>query len=168
MKIRPYETDKDFEEIKNWIREERRQAMWCGYNFSFPLTKENFEKVLSDSTETLGEHPYVATTDEGDPVGFFAYAVNPETNMGKYRFVIVSPKYRGQGFGKQMMKLAVRFAFETSSADRVMLNVFPVNTAAKHCYVAAGFVEYETTPNYFVYQDEAWDCCEMRIEKNST
>ena len=40
MRLRPYIGTRDFDEIKNWITEERMYAMWCANLIPFPLEKE--------------------------------------------------------------------------------------------------------------------------------
>ena len=71
MRIRPYLECKDFEAIKNWITDERTHAFWCAGHTDFPLEKEDFSTLLKEIAEMFGDAPYVATTDEGEVVGFF-------------------------------------------------------------------------------------------------
>ena len=91
MRIRPYIPDRDFDTVRNWITQEREHAMWCANIMQFPLNRDDFEKVMNDIAQRCGDSPYVATTDEGRPVGFFCYSVNCETNTGKFKFVMVDP-----------------------------------------------------------------------------
>ena len=55
--------------------------------------------------------------------------------------VIVDPARRGQGVGRTMLRLALRYAFDIYQADRVSLAVFENNAPACACYRAAGFAE---------------------------
>lgn len=45
------------------------------------------------------------------------------------------------GYGKAMLKLALKYAFQITGARAVQLNVFKENTWAKYCYESIGFVE---------------------------
>ena len=82
------------------------------------------------------------------------------------KFVMTNPKYRGKGFGKEMLKLAVLYAFDITKVEAVHLNVFPENIKAKKCYEAVGFTERKTDLNAFAYKDESWDRCNMIIKSS--
>ena len=165
MRLRPFNLDKDFDSIKNWITDERTHAFWCAGHTNFPLEKEDFSTLLKEIAEMFGDAPFVATTDEGEVIGFFCYGLNLERNEGMLKFVMVDGTKRGQGIGKEMIKLALKYAFEITKADTVQLNVFPENERAKKCYDSLGFVERNLTPGAFKYKDEAWGRCNMAIKK---
>lgn len=166
MRIRPYISERDFDEIKNWITDERTHALWCANLIRYPLEKENFENKLAELALQYGDSPYVFTTDEGKTVGFFCYSVNCGANEGMLKFVMVSPTLRGKGYGREMVSLAVKYAFEITKADTVQLNVFSDNTAAKKCYLSAGFSERALTEKAFCFYDEMWGRCNMAIRKS--
>ena len=130
------------------------------------ITKDNFEKIMQEAAERFGDSPFVATSDEGELIGFFCYSVNMDNNEGMLKFVMNNPRYRGQGYGKEMINLAVKYAFEITNVQAVHLNVFPENTRAKKCYESVGFTERKTDMNAFVYKNEAWGRCNMIIRKN--
>ena len=165
MRIRPYIESKDFDEIKSWMTQERAHAMWCANLINYPVEKENFTKVMKDAADRFGDSPYVATSDEGELIGFFCYSVNLDTNEGMLKFVINNPKYRGKGYGKEMIGLAVKYAFEITNVQAVQLNVFPENERAKKCYESLGFTERKTDLNAFAYKDELWGRCNMVIRR---
>ena len=77
-----------------------------------------------------------------------------------------NPLYRGKGYGREMLQLAVKYAFEITNAQAVQLNVFPENEKAKKCYESVGFTERKTDLNAFVYQDESWGRCNMIIKRS--
>ena len=81
----------------------------------------------------------MATGQDGEPVGFFCYSVNSKDNEGFLKFVVVDDQKRGMGCGKEMLHLALRYAFCITGVERVRLNVFEENSAAKHCYEKVGF-----------------------------
>ena len=91
MRIRPYIACKDYDEIKNWISDERTNAMWCANLIHFPIEKDNFEEVLDGVAQRFGDSPYVATSEDGKLIGFFCYSVNLETNEGMLKFVVTNP-----------------------------------------------------------------------------
>lgn len=165
MRLRSYIEGKDFDEIKNWITDERTHAMWCANLIGYPIEKDNFESFMEQIGEKFGDCPFVATTEDDEPVGFFCYSVNIENNEGMLKFVMINPKYRGRGYGKEMLRLANRYAFEITNVDSVQLNVFPENESAKKCYEAVGFVERHLEENAFKYKDESWGRCNMLYKR---
>ena len=165
MRLRPFILPCDFDEIKNWISDERTHALWCANRINYPLEKENFDNVMLKEATMFGDSPYVATTDDGKVVGFFCYSANLSTNEGMLKFVMVDPSQRGKGIGTAMLQLAIEYAFHITKVDAVQLNVFSENTRAKKCYERVGFVERKTDADAFRFEDESWGRCNMLIKK---
>lgn len=165
MRLRPYIPCRDFDEIKNWISDERTHAMWCARLIGYPIEKENFESFMQEIAAKFGDSPYVVTSDEGRIVGFFCYSVDLDTNEGMLKFVMVDPSQRGKGIGKEMLRLAVGYAFDITGAEAVQLNVFSENIRAIKCYESVGFTVRRTDADAFRYKDEAWGRCNMVIKK---
>ena len=164
MRLRPFLAD-DFERISNWITDERTHAMWCANLIEYPMEKENFLDAMKDFGKRFCDAPFLATEDDGMPVGFFCYSLNLETNEGMLKFVMINPEMRGKGYGKQMLRLALDYAFSITKANTVQLNVFPENIGAKKCYEHAGFVERSNAPGAFSFKDEKWGRCNMVLKK---
>lgn len=162
MRIRPYQK-KDFEVISKWITEERAHALWCANLIPYPLEKNSFDELLAEAEERFGDSPFVATTEEGKVVGFFCFSVNLGNNEGMFKFVVIDASERNKGYGCEMLKLAVKYAFEIAKAEAVQLNVFPENPSAKKCYEKVGFQERTLTERAFRYKEEAWGRCNMVI-----
>ena len=94
-------------------------------------------------------------------VGFFCFSVKLHTNEGMLKFVVIDNTMRNKGYGCEMLKLAIKYAFEIAKADAVHLNVFQENPGAKKCYEKAGFKERTLTENAFSFKDEFWGRCNM-------
>lgn len=165
MRLRPYIHSKDYEYIKKWINDERVHALWCANLISYPMTEEKLLNILEiDATDWSGSS-YVATDDNGKPIGFFAYSVNTFNNSGFLKFVILDNELRGKGYGTQLLKLVLRYAFDITGVSSVQLNVFDSNNIAKKCYINVGFSEDNFVPNAFTYKDETWGRCHMVASK---
>lgn len=157
MRIRKY-TSTDAAAILSWTRDEKAFYQWsAGVLGTYPITEDDFAFV-----ENLDA--FTAYDDDGI-VGFFTLRKPSEQNILRIGFVIVDPDKRGKGYGKQMMKLAVDYAFERG-AEAVSLGVFENNLPAYYCYKAAGFedVVLDETEMYEVL-GETWNCREM-IRRN--
>ena len=165
MKLREFEIDNDYVSMKNWVTDERMHAMWCANLIKYPLSKERMATTLTEAADRFGDVPYVAISDDGRVEGFFCYSFNNETKEGMLKFVVVDPDVRGKGVAREMLRLAVKQAFDNPETERVQLNVFPENPRAKRCYEKAGFVVRNFTPDAFTFKDETWGRCNMVFNK---
>lgn len=159
IRIRPYKST-DANTILSWCQDERAFYQWtAGVMGEFPITDNKFSFV-----ENL--MPFTAF-DENGVLEFFTYR-NPNDNMDELRmgFVIVDPNERGKGYGKAMLQLGLKYAFEIYGAKKVSLGVFENNASAYHCYKAVGFddVILDDIETYSVFGEE-WNCKELKIEK---
>ena len=158
LRIRPYKAV-DANTILSWCRNEKAFYQWtAGILGNFPITQNEFGFI-----ESL--MPFTAF-DETGIVGFFTLR-NPGDSLDELRFgfVIVNPDIRGKGYGKAMLQLGIKFAFEIYGAKRVSLGVFENNLPAYYCYKAVGFddVVLDTTETYCVL-GEKWNCKELMLE----
>lgn len=165
MKLRPYDPSLDFGIIRKWITEPREHAMWCAGRTAFPIDREDFQRLLDEIANQSGDVPFIATLEGCKPVGFFCYSVDAWTKDSRLKFVMIDPALRGKGFGREMLRLAVSYAFETMGAKRVRLCVFSANTGARRCYESVGFRECCTDKAALHFGDEVWDRCHMAIER---
>jgi acetyltransferase, GNAT family len=83
----------------------------------------------------------------------------------RFGFIIVDPSKRRKGYGKRMLQLGLKFAFEIYGAKKVSLSVFENNEPAYSCYKSVGFddVILDKTEIYYVLGEE-WKCKELMIE----
>lgn len=161
MRIRPYIPSKDYEYVSKWIDNERTHAFWCANLIPYPINPKSFHDLLEKNALNWTDSAYVATENNGRPVGFFCYSINIEDNVGFLKFIIVDREKRGKGYGKEMLHLALQYAFQITGAKAVQLNVFEENSFAKQCYERVGFVERDTEKSAFAYKDELWTRCNM-------
>ena len=158
IRIRPYKST-DVNTILSWCQDEKAFYQWtAGILGSYPITQNEFCFV-----ESL--MPFTAF-DETGIVGFFTLRKpNESSDELRFGFVIVNPDKRGKGYGKEMLLLGLKFAFEIYGAKRASLGVFENNLPAYYCYKADGFddVVLETTEMHCVLGEE-WKCKELVIE----
>ena len=159
IRIRPYKST-DANDILSWCQDERAFYQWtAGVMGKFPITDNEFKFV-----ENL--MPFTAFDEDGI-LGFFTFR-NPNELVDELRlgFVIVSPSKRGQGCGKAILQLGLKYAFDIYGAKKVSLGVFENNAPAYYCYKAVGFddVILDEIETYSVLGEE-WNCKELRIEK---
>ena len=157
LRLRPYR-ETDAEAILSWATDEKQFYQWtAGVMGTYPLTAERFREKRGLMRFTL--------LDETEPAGFFTLR-NPDGTPDEVRFgfVIVDPKKRGQGCGREMLRLGLTFARDVYRAKRASLGVFENNGPALRCYRAAGFIDVETdAPETYAILGETWPCREMAI-----
>ncbi len=165
MRLRPYIAALDYETLAAWVTDERLHAMWSARRFPYPLTRQGLDEALERMAASMKNAAFVAEDDNGAMVGFFCYSLSEQDNEGVLKFVIVSPEHRGRGYGRELVTLAARYAFEITKADSVRLAVFEENPAAKRCYLGAGFRERSVTENAFPFRGECWSRCSMVLRR---
>ena len=160
----------DAADIASWIRDEYAQRQWSADRFgSFPITAEDindkYNKNNGDCTEEDNFYPFTAVDESGAAVGHLIMRyTDVERKVLRFGFVIVDDHKRGKGNGKEMLRLALRYAFDIYGADKVTLGVFENNPAAYHCYKAVGFRESSAKDAlYYDCMGERWKCIELEI-----
>ena len=164
MRLRPYRKS-DFIYLQKWVADARTHALWCAGRLPFPLTEDKFQDMLETSEREWGSFGYIFTEDSGQPVGFLLYNINEEEDYGFASYILVDSSLRGKGYGTQMLKLLLQYAFLITNVAEVRLNVFDINERAKRCYEKAGFSEAAFTPEAFEYEEELWGRILMRAER---
>lgn len=155
IRLRPYKSS-DADIILSWCKDEVSFYKWtAGVLGEYPISKKEFSFV-----ESL--IPFTAFDDSGI-IGFFTLR-NPNNSLDELRFgfVIIDPKKRGKGHGKQMLKLGLKYAFEIYGTKTASLGVFENNLSAYHCYKAAGFKDAssDNLEKYHVLNED-WKCLEL-------
>lgn len=158
LRLRPY-NEKDTEIILSWSKDEIAFYKWsAGVLGEYPISKEQFGLVNKLM-------PFTAINDD-EVIGFFTIR-RPSENFDELRFgfVVVDPQKRGQGYGKRMLQLGIKFAKEIFGAKKVSLGVFENNESAYYCYKAVGFqdIVLEKTEKYTVLGEE-WKCLELEMK----
>ncbi len=160
--LRPYK-ECDSEIIVKWITSEKAFYQWSANRLgAYPPSNQllNDFKKTNEMDDTVFQ--VTACNDEG-PVGFLNMRFLGEKKRAvRFGFIIVNDKLRGMGYGRKMIRLALRYAFEMLKVERVTLGVFENNPKAYQCYKACGFKEVSTEkPNIYDIMGEQWVNIEM-------
>lgn len=161
MRLRPYKSC-DADHIASWLKDETIFLRWGGERFgSFPIDgatiDEKYSKNNGDCTEADNFYPWTFV-DEDKPVGHFIMRyTGGDHRQLRFGWVVLDDTIRGKGYGKQMLTMGLKIAFEILNVDRVTIGVFENNDPAHYCYRKVGFVDTE------VVKGEPWNVVEMEI-----
>lgn len=168
LRLRPYKPS-DAQQIVSWIKDERAFHKWCSDRFgAYPITAEDINyKYLDcngDCEEPDNFYP-MTLVDEYGPVGHLILRYTDKSKSTiRFGFVIVDDSRRGKGYGKKMLQMAIRYAFDMLKAEKITLGVFENNPPAYFCYKAAGFREPSTEKTFMIeLLGEQWKCIELEV-----
>ena len=161
LRLRPYQ-DTDADAILSWTMDEKTFYQWtAGILGEYPLSRKRFAQLGSLMRFTL--------LDGKETADFFTLR-NPKDTPDEVRFgfVIVDPRKRGRGYGKEMLRLGLKYAFEIYRAQKATLGVFENNPSAYNCYKAAGFKDAPPEkPETYRLLGEEWKCLELIAEEGA-
>tara|TARA_R110000868_G_scaffold215046_3_gene465138 strand:+ start:1652 stop:2128 length:477 start_codon:yes stop_codon:yes gene_type:complete len=128
-------TEHHYLQVKSWFKDHQTIYTWGGPNMAYPMSDENFLKVLTTDHFTS----FCLLNDAQQLVAFGQYYRRLEHHhLGR---LAVNPKYRGQGLAKILIIKVLEQAFLQQSAKGASLFVFKDNIVAYNCYQSLGFIE---------------------------
>lgn len=164
LRLRPYK-DCDAEYIAGWIKTEKSFYQWCAGRYEkYPLTAEDIIAHYAEQAENDGFYEMTAM-DGTVPVGHLILRfLDDEKKILRFGFVVIDDTIRGRGYGREMLELALKYAFEILKAEKVTIGVFENNSAAYHCYKSVGFCESQSEkPEILHLMGEDWRCIYLEI-----
>ena len=170
LRLRPYKPC-DANSIVNWCNDEQSFRMWSSDRYdSYPISPADMNNKYydwnGDCVEADNFYPMTCYDELGIAGHFIMRYTNGDKQSIRLGWVIVHPDVRGQGYGKQMVKLALDYAFNFLQANRVTVGVFDKNTSAYYCYVSAGFKNVQVdAQDTYRFNDEIWSVLEMEITR---
>lgn len=164
IRLRPYKPSDAWSLLEWWEGADKEAFVkWSCNKFEYPLSIEQLDGYFSlwclreDSGWLM-----TALDERGKPVGHFLMRLaDYEAGTIRMGFIVVDPKTRGKGYGKEMMKQALWYAFRILGMKKVTLGVFKNNPQAKACYEAVGFSEATYVAEYVNYDGVVYDGYEM-------
>lgn len=167
LRLRPYKPC-DAQVITKWLKNEYAFRQWSADRYErFPIIPDDMNRYYNREKDNQRIWAMTAFDDAGI-VGHFTMRYPDSSGLDEIRlgFVIVDDEKRGMGYGKEMLSLAIRYAFDLLKVSKISLGVFENNTAAIHCYLACGFQAVPSeTPEHYLCMGETWSCIEMELIK---
>ena len=165
LRLRPYKAC-DAQTIITWLKNEYAFRQWSADRYDrWPIAPADMNAYY-DRDRDNGDIWGMTAFDDMGVAGHFTMRFPNEEDRGEVRlgFVIIDDSRRGNGLGREMLTLAIRYAFELLRVDKLSLGVFENNVPAIRCYEACGFqrVRRETAESYRC-MGEVWNCIEMEL-----
>ena len=156
MTLRPFTID-DAPIILSWIKDKTAFRKWSADRYPvYPPKPEDM--VAQYAADNI--FPFTAIDDEGKIVGHIMLRYpDPSKPVIRFGFVIVDDQLRGQGYGKLMLKQAIKKAQQEFDAKKISLGVFDNNPSAFHCYESVGFKVVGV--DSYIIDSEEWTGKEM-------
>lgn len=166
LRLRPYKKC-DAKYIAGWIKDEVSFRKWCADRFDrYPVSADDINAHYDACAEADNFYEMTAFDENGVTGHLIMRFTDEEKSILRFGFVIVDDEKRGLGYGKEMLTLALRYAFEILKADKVTLGVFENNMPAYHCYKAVGFRGVpQDEAEYFEILGERWKCLELELNR---
>lgn len=170
LKLRPYKNC-DAVTIVTWCKDEETFRRWTSDRYdTYPITAEDMNKKYVDCNGDCEEpdnfFPMTAFDENGVVGHLIMRFTNEERSVLRFGFVIVDDAKRGMGYGKEMLRLALKLAFEIFRVEKVTLGVFDNNMPAYHCYKAAGFKDVKLEKEIRCQVcGETWNILELALER---
>lgn len=166
LRLRPYKAC-DAKAIVSWIGDETMFRKWCADRFeSWPITAEDLNRHYEALADSDSFYEMTAFDETGAAGHLIMRFTDERKTILRFGFVIVDDQKRGMGYGKEMLQLAIRYAFDMLKAEKITLGVFENNEPACRCYLAAGFRDKTgTQAEYYHIRNEDWKCLELEMDR---
>ncbi len=165
LRLRPFKPQ-DGKYLVQWFDNEEQFMKWSAGQFSYPLTMQQIEDYCRKWEAAENGWPMAVLDETGRMAGHLLMrTADYEESSLFFGFIVLDPSVRGKGLGREMISLALNYAFTILKVDTVRLRVFANNPGAKRCYEAEGFEEEEFIKGNFSYQGEQWDNYQMVVRR---
>ena len=125
--------------------------------------REWFEKQSESDFKPEGYSFSVRTLEEDKHIGFFALWVDLIHSEAWVGIGIGDRQFWGKGYGTDVMKVILRYAFTEVNLRRVTLNVFEYNVRAIRSYEKTGFRHEGRMRQVLKREGQRWDMLFMGI-----
>ena len=162
LRLRPYQSS-DAKNVAGWIQNEKSFYQWsAGRLGTYPMAPEDLNAYY-DAMKERELFQAMTAFDETGPAGHLLIRVLDEEKTAlRFGFIIVDSTKRGKGYGKEMLRLALRAVSAMRTVRKVTLGVFENNPSAYHCYRTVGFCEADPPKTeWYHLMGEDWKCIDL-------
>jgi RimJ/RimL family protein N-acetyltransferase len=162
VRLRPFQPQ-DYPRLLAAVDSLPALRQWSGPFFRYPLDEDQLEAYrVSALGEKAARRIYTACDADGRPVGHVELN-DIDGHSARLCRVLVDQAYRGHGYGRAIVRQALRIGFDELGLQRVDLGVYAFNVVAIRCYELEGFVKEGHLRQARRVGDEVWDLELMAI-----
>lgn len=133
LRLRPYKKC-DAAHICSWIKDERTFRRWSADRFDhYPVTAEDINAYYEAAADSDSFFQMTIFDETGAVGHLFMRFMDEEKQVLRFGFVIVDDTKRGKGYGREMIALALKYAFEILKVRKVTIGV--LRTMRRHTIV---------------------------------
>lgn len=163
LKLSPFTID-DADQLISWFEGEESLVQFAGPIFTWPLTKEQIARHLTDTSRLF----YKVTDEESSLViGHGEIAKVPNEPPKLTCLIIGNKAFRGKGLGRELTRQLTVLAFDMQQADAVQLYVYDWNKNAYELYRSLGFEINPDKSLTTVVNGKTWVALNMVIKRPS-
>ena len=161
--------ENDFNQLIAAVPDARFHFQWAGIRYIYPL---DFSQLKDTLAKTTGEQPSFKVlkairSNTSETVGHIQLMdIDYSSASCVLGRVLIFPDHRGNGFGKAMVRLTVKDAFENLGLHEITLNVFDFNESAIATYKSIGFIDYQLIKGALKFRNESWNIIKMKLNKD--
>lgn len=126
-----------------WLSDSKvNQTLSSGLGIPITSLKAK-EQINGYLNEVLTRVDFMVLDKENDePIGFvYLFGIEHWARRSEVGIFIGNSQYRGKGYGEEIIRIVLKFAFERLNLHKVWLTVDDDNEAGKKCYKKVGFRE---------------------------
>lgn len=167
LRLRPYKNC-DAKYICSWIKDEVTFHRWCADRYEkYPITEKDINDKYAACADSDNFFEMTAFDESGAVGHLIMRFTDDNKEILRFGFVIVDDSKRGKGYGKEMLRLALEYAFTILKVKKVTIGVFENNPSAYYCYKSVGFEDaVQAEDEYFHIMGEDWKCLELEIVRD--
>ena len=165
LRLRPFMRG-DADAVCGWFLDEKVFHLWsAGKLPGFPLQAEELNAYY-DRNADGSLWAFTAFDGDGAAGHVMMRYLDEERREIRLGLIVVAGDRRGRGYGRELVSMAARYAFDFAGARRVTILVFLENPSAIRCYEACGFrMTAGREPEKFPCMGEEWRLAEMELVK---
>jgi RimJ/RimL family protein N-acetyltransferase len=160
-------TRQDYQQLIDWIDEEKLMVNWTGFMFNFPITEDDLDWYIENSNDPHYSDVFIykaVDTSTGETVGHISLGgISKKNRAGRISRVLISKDARGKGYCQEMMMAILKIGFDELKLHRISLGVYNFNDTAIHCYEKCGFKREGVARDILYYEGEYWSMLEMSM-----
>lgn len=145
LQLVPFQLE-HFPILQRWFATEKELVQWAGPALRHPLSLEQMHEDLAESRRRPPLRLLWSACRDDQVIGHCQLLFDRRNGVVRLARIALAPSARGQGLGLPMLEALLAEAFADADIERVELNVYDWNAAARHLYRRAGVPRRRLAP----------------------